>query len=302
MATFLPTLHLSLPALGHSVPYLAAVWNPANREEMLNSYLQARASHWRDVYFSDGLSGFLYRVRKDIVLDLVNQLDLPSGSRVLDVGCGAGFFAVALAQRGFAVHAVDAVPAMVEQTRRLAKTANVHQRVQAGLGDIQRLNFPDRKFDAALAIGVIPWVDDPNSALRELSRVIRPGGHIILAVDNSWSLTNILDPLCFPGLRGWRRKIRDRLESWGILEGASRGPRLRFHTIREFDSLLSDVGLVKVEGRTFGFGPFTFLKLQLFSDPFGIRLHRKLQRLADRGSSILRSTGIGYVVLARKPA
>jgi hypothetical protein len=49
-----------------------------------------------------------------------------------------------------------------------------------------------------------------------------------------------------------------------------------------------------------GFGPFSFLGRTLLPDPLGIRLHHRLQALADRGVAGLRSTGSQYVVLARK--
>src|SRR2546429_6673175 len=51
---------------------------------------------------------------------------------------------------------------------------------------------------------------------------------------------------------------------------------------------------------TVGFGPFSFLGWKFLSDSSGVRVHRRLQQLADRGVPILRSMGTQYIVLARK--
>src|SRR5437773_1141181 len=59
-------------------------------------------------------------------------------------------------------------------------------------------------------------------------------------------------------------------------------------------------GLEKIAGRTVGFGPFSVLGWKVLSDSSGVRVHRRLQQLADRGVPILRSMGTQYIVLARK--
>ncbi len=72
------------------------------------------------------------------------------------------------------------------------------------------------------------------------------------------------------------------------------------YSIKEFDSLLSTAGLKKVEGMTLGFGSFSFLSYKLLPDSIGVKVHHKLQSLADRRFPVLRSTGAQYIVLAKK--
>jgi hypothetical protein len=64
--------------------------------------------------------------------------------------------------------------------------------------------------------------------------------------------------------------------------------------------MLAEAGLEKVESRTVGFGPLSFLGLKLLPDSLSVSLHGRLQRLADRGVPGLRSGGMNYVVIARK--
>jgi len=60
------------------------------------------------------------------MLEWVDALGLPPGSRILEAGCGAGLTTISLAQRGFMVEAQDVANAMVEQTRRHAEEAGLH--------------------------------------------------------------------------------------------------------------------------------------------------------------------------------
>jgi len=94
--------------------------------------------------------------------------------------------------------------------------------------------------------------------------------------------------------------MRPVLERSGLLRPKPHKPRLYRYSLREFDSLLSGVGLKKLEGRTMGFGPFSFFSYKPLSESFGIKVHCKLQSLADRGFPVLRSTGTQYLVLAAK--
>ncbi len=299
-----PAIHLgirhALPGFWRAMGLVGATSQANRYQDNVDRYFRSTVDHWRDVYATDGLSATVYQMRREIVLNMFDKLRLPPTSQVLDVGCGTGFIAVGLAQRGVCVHAVDTVHAMIEQTRHLAQIMGVSSKVRTSLGNIRKLRFVSGSFDAALAIGVIPWLDNPRQGVHELARIVKPGGHVIIAADNHWALNNVLDPLCFPGLRSWRRRVRAWLEKNRILRPRSSRPPLSYHSIRAVDTMLSEAGFIKVEGRTFGFGPFTFLKIPLLSDALGLEVHRKLQVLADRRYPVLRSSGIGYAVLARK--
>src|SRR5207253_8033034 len=102
-------------------------------------------------------------------------------------------------------------------------------------------------------------------------------------------LNHWLDPRDLPPRQPVRRQVRDVLERCGLV--GPRGASARFHSTGEFDSCLLAAGLEKIAGRTVGFGPFSFLGWKFLSDSSGVRVHRRLQQLADRGVPILRSMG-----------
>jgi ubiquinone/menaquinone biosynthesis C-methylase UbiE len=268
-------------------------------QRLVDAFFRDSWRYWRDVYQEGSLSAHIYRQRQSSVLAMVDQLELPARSRILEVGCGAGLTTVALAGRGYTVDAIDTVGEMLELTRQAALDAGVGPQVRTSLSSALEINFPAQRFDLVVAMGVLPWLRHPKEALSEMGRVIKPGGHVIVTADNHWCLSQMFDPLCFPGLRPARWMIADVLERFG-LRTASR-PRLYRHTIRHIDTLLLRAGLQKVQGITLGFGPFTFFKRSLLTDRIGIKLHEKLQELAGRQFPGIRSTGTEYVVMARKP-
>jgi SAM-dependent methyltransferase len=271
----------------------------APQRALVVDHFAAAAPYWRDIYASPDVQGTIYRERRATAVGLADGLGLPLGSRVLEIGCGAGSAAVALAQRGHVIHALDRVPTMIELTRRLAIEAGVGDRVVASLGDVHHLGFADGTFDLVLALGVTPWLDALEEPLREVRRVLRPGGHLIVSADNRWRLNAILDPRWFPALAPLRARAR------GALNRVRRRPPtagVRMYAVTEFDRLLEASGLCKLHGRTLGFGPFSLFNLPLVSEPRGVRVHHALQRLADRGTPLLRAAGSHYLVVAQRAA
>jgi ubiquinone/menaquinone biosynthesis C-methylase UbiE len=264
----------------------------------VNVFFQERSDYWRDVYQAGTLSAFIYRDRRSAVLSMVDKLGLPALSRTLEVGCGAGPITVALAKRGYRVNAVDTVEDMLEFTRQAADEAGLGANVETSLADICQLSFPSQHFELVVAVGVLPWVEHPRKALMELYRVIKSGGYAILTATNSWCLNQILDPLCFPGLRPVRWQIAEVLERFNIWRRSQ--PHQQRYSLKQIDVLLSQTGFHKLAGRTLGFGPFTFFKQKLLPNQVGVTLHQKFQALADRNLPVIRSCGVVNIVLAQK--
>lgn len=101
------------------------------------------------------------------------QLDDARVRTVLDVGCGAGFYALAAKRHGKWVHAVDLAPGMVECVRPHVD--------QAEVADVERLALP-RRYDLVLCAGVLEFVTDPARAFENLCALVAPGGRLVVLV------------------------------------------------------------------------------------------------------------------------
>ncbi|MEU5881131.1 class I SAM-dependent methyltransferase [Spirillospora sp. NPDC047279] len=103
---------------------------------------------------------------------LLDAAGVGAGSRVLDVGTGPGFVAAGAVSRGAEVSAIDAEPGMVETARRNVPGLDARVAVLPGVP------FADGTFDGVVGNFVINHVGEPEVALEELRRVLRPGGRL----------------------------------------------------------------------------------------------------------------------------
>ncbi len=108
---------------------------------------------------------------------LLDAAGVASGSRVLDVGTGPGFVALAALERGASVAAADQSSAMVE----IARAAGV----DAVTAPVEQLPYDDACFDAVVAGYLLNHLPRPQAAVTSLARVLRPGGRVALTV---WDL------------------------------------------------------------------------------------------------------------------
>lgn len=270
------------------------------RQEKVDAYFQSRSSFWKDIYAGSGVLAEILRDRQTAVLEWIDGLTLPQGSQVLEIGCGAGLMSVALAQRGLRVKAIDIVESMVEQTRRLAEESGTADLLSADVGDAHALLFDNESFDLVLAIGVIPWLEQPELAMREIARVTKPGGYAILATANRKALANLLDPLYNPYLAPLRQRLKLALERIGLWPKSSDRPlSMTYHDCGYVDAYLAGIGLIKTKGMTRGF-EFWLLRHKILPEPLAIALQHWLQHLCNLNLFGFRSLGIGYFVLARK--
>ena len=98
------------------------------------------------------------------------------GRATLDLGCGEGRIGAILREQGHRVSGVDVAPSMIERSRERC----VYEEVL--LSDAASLPFDDAAFDLVFAFMSLQDMDDPGAALREVARVLEPGGRLVAAV------------------------------------------------------------------------------------------------------------------------
>ena len=273
--------------------------DPSSREagqSAVDAYFDRESGYWDELYSAGGVYSAIHRLRRDTALRWIDELALPAGAQALELGCGAGFMAIALAQRGLRVHATDHVPAMLERARANAAKSGVGDRISFDTADAQELPLPEASVDLVVALGVIPWLPAPERAVAEMARVTREGGAVLANADNAARLHYALDPKLNPRLESARVAVKSLLRRSADGTGAPS----RLHSVAEFDAMLDAAALTKVRGQVLGFGPFTMLGRRVLSDRLGVRLHRSLQRRADQGGGALAARGAQYLVLARR--
>jgi SAM-dependent methyltransferase len=176
-----------------------------------------------DAWYRTPLGAAAHRIE----LAAIEQLAEPrAGERALDAGCGSGRYSAWLAGYGLVVTGVDRDPRMLASARRRAPSASLRE------GDLTALPFDAGEFDLALAVTVFSVLDESQRtrAARELLRVLRPGGRVVIGD---------LAPLSL-----WA--AGRRVEAW---RGSATWRAARFPSARELRRLLLAAGAVQVRTR-----------------------------------------------------
>jgi len=159
-------------------------------KHFIRSHFGARAGEWATLYHDPepGLSAQNLISRQRFALELVEAV-LPPGSTVLDLGCGSGVMAARLTEHGYTAYGLDLAEPMVRHARHLCASD------QFAVADVDHIPFPDNTFDAVLSLGVLQFLEAEQRALREMWRVLRPGGHAVIALPSGSSPLQRMDLL-----------------------------------------------------------------------------------------------------------
>lgn len=163
-----------------------------------------------------------------------DRLGVGPGDLLLDLGCGFGRHAFEGARRGAAVVALDAGTDEVDGVRdtfgAMVDAGELGAAARAGAvqGDALRLPFPDATFDRVIASEVLEHIPDDVAAMRELARVLRPGGSMAVTVPRcgpevvNWVLSDEYHDVPGGHVRIYRRStLRARLSSTGLVPEGS---------------------------------------------------------------------------------
>ncbi|MEA2358160.1 MAG: hypothetical protein QOI62_1420 [Solirubrobacteraceae bacterium] len=198
---------------------------------------------------SDDYFESLDRARREYAPWMDETLDYAgaAGLDVLDVGSGQGIDLVRYARAGARVTGVDLTPRHVELARAHLAAAGLPGAVV--LGDAERLPFEDSKYDLVSSNGVLHHTPDIEAALREIRRVLRPGGRARIILYNRSSLHYWIAQVLYWGV------LKGRLRAEGSMEGVlshvehstiGARPLVRVYSPRQARRLLREAGFSAV--------------------------------------------------------
>lgn len=107
---------------------------------------------------------------------LYRHLHTIPGTKILDVGCGTGFFSILLAQKGYEIVAIDQSQSMLEQAKQTARSYGLTKDILFFHKSAEHTSFADASFDAIVSRGASWLFMKPEQVYREWFRLLRPGG------------------------------------------------------------------------------------------------------------------------------
>jgi ubiquinone/menaquinone biosynthesis C-methylase UbiE len=281
----------------------------ALRQDTVKEYFSQHSTYWDSLYDrTEGQVPFMsheLKRRMDIVFDLIAGINAGAIKRVLDLGCGSGRYLAQLAPMGFDCYGADISPEMLEYARDKLRSSSI-QWIHA---DCCNVPMEDQYCDLIICTGVLEYLDSDTKALREIRRLIKPDGYVIITLPNLYKLRNLLNPYYYL-VRLWTYLTCKRMAR--PAPGAQSRPRIELEygksTVNRYSlwgagKIATASGFRVVEVRSCCFGPFSFWKNEIVTTRTSIKISNALEGLLKhKAFRFLRCFANRWVVLLQPDA
>ena len=183
---------------------------------------------------------------RDFLQLMASRWDLTNISKALDVGCGRGHWGQELSHvlpKSCSVFGVDPELRSIEFSKQRSSDRKLSDRFEYKVGLVEKLDFPDASFDLVTCQTVLIHVADPRKALKEMLRVLRPGGLIITVEPNNQANAMVHDSLLL--------SLEDHLEIVSFQARCERGKQklgLGFNSLGDLiPGYFSEFGLQEIK-------------------------------------------------------
>jgi ubiquinone/menaquinone biosynthesis C-methylase UbiE len=237
---------------------------------------------WSRLYDSADGHNYHFHVRRNRVLELLPE----RLGRVLDVGCGPGVMTEIVLQRGGVFDGVDLSPEMISEAQE--KFGHLPD-VRFAVGNIEAINASDNSYNQLICMAVLEYLNTPDQALREIVRVLKPGGIAIITTPKRWHVSRVTVAATKP------------VRVFAKLLGAATAdhlPRLRLQP-RELDEAARRVGLIPDGGSQYHFTPFAY-PLTRVAPGLTMQLNMPFEKFHGQRGSFVSFWAHGYVGRYRK--
>jgi ubiquinone/menaquinone biosynthesis C-methylase UbiE len=194
----------------------------------VTAYFSRGPDAYAGEYGRETANGYSFRVRRERLLELLGA----GSGKLLDIGCGPGVMTAEIVGLGWDYVGLDISEAMVAEARRRFPEG---ERVKFGTASVEHLLAADSAFDAVVAMGLVEYLDDDLAAVKELARVVKPGGRVFVSIPNRWSPVRCWDRWVLGPLIRVRRFLRRRTAASGV--------RHREHSVSSYGQILEAAGL-----------------------------------------------------------
>lgn len=181
-----------------------------------------------------------YRYRVEPFIHSVAQFTRHHGKEMLEIGVGAGTDHLQWARAGLHCHGVDLTDAAVAMTRERLALYGLSSDLRRA--DAEHLPFPDASFDLVYSWGVIHHSEHPELIVKEIHRVLRPGGMFVGMLYGRYSLKALKTWLWFAALRG-----RPWMTFRQVLDRFVESPGTKAYTVLECKTLFGDFQQVRTQ-------------------------------------------------------
>jgi ubiquinone/menaquinone biosynthesis C-methylase UbiE len=243
----------------------------------IRDYFDTEARRYtQERYDGSSCDQFAYQARRRLALDMLGA----GRGRVLDIGSGPGVLTTELRRNGYHVYALDVSLEMLRESRsgQAPSPAEPH----FTQGRLPELPFVGGSFDAAMAIGVLAYLDDPLGGLTEIRRVLKTGGVAVLQASNAACPTSRLHSF----LRRWYRRSAHSIGGRGY-------PHLEF-PLKQFrlGTLRASLRSTSLQIESVAFYDFRPPLLQWIAPHAALATARRLQRFEYSQAIRLLAEGI----------
>jgi dTDP-4-dehydrorhamnose reductase len=190
-------------------------------------------------YFEIEKNHWLMKIRRSIVLDNMKKYlgKKPSEAKILDFGCGSGIFVEELQRRGYKIFGTD----ISEEAIKFGELKGIKN---LSVQDSHKLGYGSNSFDAVLSMDVLEHLEDESWAIKEVERILRPGGKFIIMVPAYQFLWGVQDEVAHHYRRYTLGGIKKKILN-------SSGLKIKHSTY--FNTLLfAPIALVRIISKIFG--------------------------------------------------
>jgi ubiquinone/menaquinone biosynthesis C-methylase UbiE len=246
-----------------------------NHYDKVVSFFDKEYNWWTDVYREDlprGFFSFDMRRRLELVIgQLTTEIQKMDNPNVLECGCGPGDILALLAPLHCKLTGVDINHHYLNLAAKKIPRATLIE------GNLERLPFPDASFNIVFAVGVYGYLKDDHIAAREIARVTKEGGFVLITVQNYIMLHLLLDPYYifkfFKKLIGLNKQPSNTEFTNRIL---------RRYTLTQIRNIFKKDDFQEIRSMTTSYGPLRFWCKEIFPLSMSIRISEIIRKLSER--------------------